>query len=172
MKRRLKLTRTQFIDQGQCGQVYAVGDFAVKVYWGRGGEKFIPEDPIIRGINSKKDFHKEYSVARDLYSAGISVPRPYGIVRVEVDGEKRIGYAMERIKGKPLDWVGNLIRSKKIKERDAEIAKAKRLGFIMDDTNDGNVMVRESDGQIVLVDFENVYLKKKLEETVKFGGQK
>ncbi len=122
MGRRIKLNQTQLIGEGLYGRVYGIGEFAIKVY-GFKGSACDHESPHEIKIRT---YHDE-SVARELYRASISVPKSFGVFRVEVGGKKGVGFVMERIKGKHVQESNKEAYA----EMESEVKKARKLGLCL-----------------------------------------
>jgi RIO-like serine/threonine protein kinase len=168
MGRRIKLREEQLIGRGfKTGDVYAVGNIAVKVYR-RSRYSPLAELDMMRhdGQNARRRANDEYAVTKDMYDAGIRVPKQYGVFRVEIDGTKALGLAMEMINGRRLSELHGKEYLSKEEEMALEAEKAVKLGFyICNDRHDDNAMVRERDGKVVLIDLEDCESpSKRLEE--------
>ena len=119
MGKRLNLRKENLIDLGGSGKIYSVGDKVVKVPKGFPSEKI--NGYMVANLKS------EYFIHRDLYEAGISVPKPYGIIRINEDGERGIGILMDRIYGKTLLDLGlRLGPSKRDSLSEKMLAKVKK----------------------------------------------
>lgn len=62
------------------------------------GEDKIAKFPTIhRGLFWRLNLYGEYKFQKDLYDSGISVPTPYGLIRVNAEGRNSLGILMEKI---------------------------------------------------------------------------
>ncbi len=145
---RINLDNARMIGSGtRCSpksHVYEMGDKAVKTF--EAGH-LIPQDESSR-------LKKELDVAMELYNAGVRVPKPYGVFRIEINGRKTFGYVMQCIDGKNLDEF-NVFEGRNEYEQIAkdEVDKAKSQGFVLHDRWCGNVMVSDN-SQVYLIDFD------------------
>ena len=159
--RRITLDRDNVLGYGEYATVYAVGNKAVKVDNTARHNPEIREDSAQLMQMVKGEMYREYSLCKKLYDRGISVPKPYGVFRVELDDKRTIGFVMDRINGETLMYYKAhksnekeaKIFAEKIKEMQEEIKKASDLGFLLDDRTENNAMVDEEKNRVVLIDF-------------------
>jgi hypothetical protein len=134
---------TELVGSGGDGEVYKLtDDYVVKI-----AEKDC-------GINH------EYSIADELYKAGISVPRPMGIFNVKIDYG---GYVPEK-EGFVMGFArkDKCKRGKKLElnqRLNQELEKCKRLGFIpfdidWDERKGHNVLYNKKRDIFYLIDFD------------------
>lgn len=136
MGRRLDLTERVPFKEGTCARIYQIGSRAVKVNFDK--------------VSWKYNIRLEYQVQKDLYNAGISVPKPYGVIKV-IDGvgRKNLGLIMKKIEGTNLEKVND---AKSLEKMNQELERAKSLGFKLNDGGERNAMVDKT-GKVYLIDF-------------------
>lgn len=136
---------TEIVDSGSCSEVYKLtDDYVVK---------------IGRSVNH------EYLIAKGLYNADVSVPKPIGVFDVKVNpsknykgGIKAKGFVMEFVH----DDKENLEISKRceIEQRFVqELKKCRKLGFVPSDIewyglSRHNVLYDKKQDKLYLIDFE------------------
>lgn len=147
----------QHIASGADGEVYRlnenlVGKFSRPFSWIHSNS-----------LKAKKELldaaTKEFETARDLYSAGISVPRPLGVFSLDVadyggiiHGNMPV-FVMDYVHGIRLgDCYEEYSRAREL--RDKELDKARDLGFIPGDSiSGGNSIYCSSQDRTFLIDF-------------------
>jgi tRNA A-37 threonylcarbamoyl transferase component Bud32 len=114
-------------------------------------------------IKVGKRIDKEYRIAKELYEAGIPVPKPIGVFDVEVEhsyGKVRVekGFVMELVRND----MCRLEKEDKLRRRyKLELKKCRKLGFIPRDYywpecfggKRHNILYNEKQDKIYLIDF-------------------
>jgi Ser/Thr protein kinase RdoA (MazF antagonist) len=125
---------------------------------------------VFDSTSNNEQILNEFQVQRDLYKAGISVPKPYGITKVLSDLNPLIevhGLIMQKVNGTTLREINEFFKYYKFKwKSNKEIRKARKLGFVLGDRHKYNTMVDKTE-KVFLIDFGfGCRSPKKLEEAV------
>ncbi|MBI2044499.1 hypothetical protein HYT23_00420 [Candidatus Pacearchaeota archaeon] len=133
------------------GRVYRIGDsrYCVK---------------IRKGLNNFKEYNDrklkhEFDVAEELYHAGVSVPKPEGVIGIRDPETSNFypGFVMEYVNGIDLHKISDKSLFKIIfRLKDKEMELVKLLGFIPDDGYYLSNSIWCPEGKkVYLIDFEH-----------------
>ena len=151
MGKRIDLTGRKCVGRGCNARIFEFGGKVIKYFLNYNGRESTRNWAYLNMLN-------EYEIQRDLYSAGIKVPKPYGIFRIILNKEKTFGLVMDKIDGKNLQEMYSDPKYKmdqigKFADKGfEEVKRAEDLGFKLGDRGYKNFMV-DQDKQIFLIDF-------------------
>lgn len=163
---------TRFLGRGAHGRVYAINaglNLAAKVWI----DPFIPQRNLFSSTHIPAAEH-EYMIARELYDAGISVPKPEGVYALTLpcllplrarissfvfrrhlpDDYRVPAFVMERIHGKAYHKLSEKEKSKARELHLLEMEKVSATGITPSDQSIAhNCLYRIDDDKVFLLDF-------------------
>ena len=118
----------------------------------------------------------EFKITRILHSEGISVPKPFGIFNLSLNGNKKLSsyFIMEYLEGITFYFIENSLKiepeiKRRFRERkseleglmSSELKKAEGLGFVTRDCGEFNTIWDWKRNKVYLIDFETWEFTKK-----------
>ncbi|MBS3169841.1 serine/threonine protein kinase [Candidatus Woesearchaeota archaeon] len=145
-------SNAHFIGNGQFGTVYAINQergLAAKFLkaWYDSAYVFRPEHILL--------LNDEYQVVVELYSAGISVPRPEGVFALTLPIYHCVpALVMEHVKGKNYEQLSASEQATARQLHALELDKVWELGFVPDDQKPSkNCLYRLEEKRVIMFDF-------------------
>lgn len=157
----LRVELSDFVGQGSFARVFNVSPNAV-------AKVFLTDLWNPAPLSSKSDLAYEATVMRALYNGGVSVPKPYGVREVIIEGCGHNipvpGLLMDRITGKTIYRLSRSPDDERLFHYatalwNAELAKAKQICAV-EDAHDENAIYNPQKGKVFLIDFDGWTIKR------------
>jgi len=148
LEKKYAIKENEPVFRGSCGKIYSDKGDLIKIPYdfSRGN--------LLNSPGAQKRLYEEAKIHDFAVTLGIKLPKIYGLYAVEEANTKSQypGLAMKGLGNLTMDKLDGSLKEKAEKQRKDEIAKAKDLGFIINDSREANAIWYPEEEQTYLLD--------------------
>lgn len=141
LERKYFFNKEDYFDSGSKGKIYRItNDKAAKILYGINGKLCIDRD-------SQFELFQEYKKQKLAVEFGLKFPKVEGIFAIKENKSRQYypGLVMEYLDGMNLMHLSGNVLAKALEQRNAELDRARNLGFLFLDPCSKNFLFRENE---------------------------